>query len=345
MSYRQTDVARLAGVSTATVSRVLNYPDRVDRETRDRVFGVIETLGYTPNFGARALASKRTNTVGAVIPTMENAIFARGLQSFQETLSSSGTTLLVSSSGYDADREAEQIRALIGRGADGILLIGSARSLAAIDLLSKSRIPHVMAWSIGQSSDNYVGFDNVAAAADLARKVIGLGHTRIAMIAGITEMNDRAASRVAGVRAAIMEAGLNVAGLDIVEARYSFDAARVAFDRLMAAESPPTAVICGNDVLAVGAISQAKNRGLVVPDDVSITGFDDIDIASVVEPALTTVHVPHRRMGVAAAEILLAMIEGRAANFRQILKTHIVERKSLASPRGQASDVRFESPG
>ena len=327
------DVARAARVSTATVSRCLNDLQKVTAATRERVLKAVDELGYTPDFGGRALASKRTNTVGAVIPTMDNAIFARGLQAFQETLSAAGVTLLVSSSGYDAEREADQIRALVGRGADGILLIGTARLASAYDFLRRFDTPCVIAWSRAAPGDHSVGFDNLAAARAMAERVLGLGHRNIAMISGITAMNDRAASRVAGVREAVAVAGLDASALPVEEVRYAFDEAAEAFDRLIARPAPPTAIICGNDVLGVGAIVRAKARGLNVPGDISITGFDDIDIAAIVEPALTTVHVPHRRMGAAAAEKLLAMIDGKPVERHLVLQTEIVERGSLAAVR------------
>ena len=141
------DVAQLSGVSTATVSRVFNAPALVREETRKRVQAAVEQLGYTPHFGGRALASNRTWTVGAVIPTMENAIFARGLQAMEETLAEAGVTLLVSTSHYDSAREAAQISALIGRGVDGLILIGEARDAAVYDLLARRGIPFVLVWS------------------------------------------------------------------------------------------------------------------------------------------------------------------------------------------------------
>lgn len=326
------DVARAAGVSTATVSRCLNEPAMVVPATRERVMKAVEELGYTPNFGGRALASRRTNTVGAVIPTMENDIFARGLQSFQEALSNAGVTLLVASSGYDMEREAEQIRALVGRGADGLLLIGAARPASTYEFLKRRAIPYVLVWSLGSTDDHFIGFDNRQAAAKLAMRVIGLGHRRLAMIAGITHMNDRATDRVAGVRAAMEKAGLDPAALDVIEAPYTFEDGSNALEKLMAMSPRPTAVICGNDVIAVGAINKAKALGLRVPQDVSITGFDDIDIAMFVEPALTTIHVPHRRMGDAAAEQLLKLIAGKKADDKVEIETEIIERGSLGPP-------------
>ncbi|TCD13169.1 LacI family DNA-binding transcriptional regulator [Oricola cellulosilytica] len=328
------DVARAAGVSTATVSRCLNEPDRVVPATRERVMRAVKDLGYTPDFGGRALASRRTKTVGAVIPTMENAIFARGLQAFQETLSEAGVTLLVAGSGYDSEREAEQVRALVGRGADGLLLIGLARPQATYDYLRQRGTPYVLAWNLGDTSDHFIGFDNLRAAAEIASKVIELGHRDIAMIAGVTSMNDRAADRVEGVRSAMRRAISEVKSFDVIEAPYTFEDGATAFDRLVRRTPRPTAVICGNDVLAVGAISRAKALGLGVPGDISITGFDDIDIASFVEPALTTVHVPHRRMGSAAAQVLLRLIANEPVEPRVEIGVEIVMRGSLGPPPG-----------
>ncbi|WP_206454559.1 LacI family DNA-binding transcriptional regulator [Aurantimonas marina] len=324
------DVAQHAGVSTATVSRCLNSPERVLPETRQRVIQAVEQLGYTPNFGGWALASNRTNTVGAIIPTMENAIFARGLQAFQEALAAAGVTLLVASTGYDPDREAEQIKALVGRGADGLLLIGTARPQATYDFLRQRSVPYVIAWSHRANDGNcYAGFDNRNAARALAERVIGYGHRAIAMIAGETQGNDRAADRVAGVRDAVTAAGMDAGATSVVEAPYSLEEGGDAFAALMRRNNPPSAVICGNDVLAVGAMTKAREIGLSIPRDVSIVGFDDIDLALVVQPQLTTVHVPHRRMGEAAARLLLQLRDGHPNVESTILETHIVERGSL----------------
>ena len=204
------DVARHANVSTATVSRCLNSPDQVVGETRERVLKAVAKLGYAPNFGARALAAKQTNTVGAVIPTMENAVFARGIQAFQEELGRHGKTLLIASSAYQSKLEDEQVRALVARGADALLLIGYDRSPELYSFLSKRRVPTLVAWSYAEGFDQpAIGFDNRAAMARLARLVIGHGHRNIACISAPTASNDRARGRVEGVRQAMTEAELD----------------------------------------------------------------------------------------------------------------------------------------
>lgn len=327
------DVARRAGVSTATVSRCLNLPDRVREETRARVEAAVAELGYTPHFGGRALASNRTYTVGAVIPTMENAIFALGLQALEDELSTAGVTLLVATSHYDIERETKQIRALLGRGVDGLVLIGEAHPQETYDLLQERGIPFVLVWS-HRSDCPYpcVGFDNRAAARGMAGHVLDLGHRRIAMIAGMTEWNDRASERVEGVREALCGRGLTLLPSHLIETEYALDESAVAAEHLMALSPRPTAIICGNDVQAAGAILGIRKAGMAVPDDVSVVGFDDIDLALVIEPAITTVRVPHRRMGRAAAELLLRMISSVGLNDSVEFDTEIVVRSSLAPP-------------
>lgn len=334
-SHRATldDVARQAGVSTATVSRCLNLPDLVSPETRAKVDAAIEALGYTPHFGGRALASNRSNTVGAVIPTMENAIFARGLQALEEELSAAGVTLLVATSHYDVAREASQIRTLLGRGVDGLVLIGEARPATTYEVLQRSGVPFVLVWNPNGSSPYCsVGFDNRGAARSLAERVLDLGHRQVAMIAGITAWNDRASDRVEGVRDALAARGLRLEAPYLVEAAYTLDAGAEAALRLWGEARRPTAMLCGNDVLAVGAMIGLRSTGAVVPDDVSVVGFDNIDLAATVTPALTTVHVPHRRMGKAAAELLLSILRDGASRENIVIETTIVQGGSLAVP-------------
>ena len=324
------DVAHAAQVSTATVSRCLNSPERVNVKTREKVEQAIQALGYTPNFGARALAANRTNTVGAVIPTMDNAIFARGLQAFQETLHDQGVTLLVATSHYRPEIEEEQIRTLLARGADGLLLIGYERSARLQDYLARRGIATVIAWAYDPASAvPAIGFDNKRAMAGLVHQVLDHGHRRLGVISAETATNDRARDRVAAVREVMQARGLPQDALHVIETQYAIDAGGAALAELMAAKPRPTAVLCGNDVLAVGALREAKRLGYRVPEDLSITGFDDIELAAIAEPALTTVHVPHREMGRRSALALLSMVRGEAPPESVELTTDLRLRASL----------------
>lgn len=325
------DVADAAQVSTATISRALNDPAKVAKGTREKIERAIARLGYTPNFGGRILASNRTNTVGAIIPTLANAMFANGIQAFQEELGEAGVTLLIATNGYDPAREGEQIRALMARGADGLFLIGGERPAETRRFLALRNVPHVLGWCLSDDPTKLcAGFDNQAAAHAMARQVLEMGHRRIAMIAGITAGNDRALGRVNGVRAAI-DACPGARLTTVVEARYLLEPAARAFGDVMAGD-PPTAIICGNDVLAAGAMVAARRAGLRMPDDISITGFDDIGLAEVVDPGLTTVHVPQRQMGRAAARLLLARVAGQPDLASVVFDAPLVMRGSLAPP-------------
>ena len=325
------DVAGLAGVSTATVSRVLNEPERVSAETRRRVEAAVAHFDYTPHFGGRALASNRTNTVGAVIPTMENAIFARGLQALQEALDENGVTLVVATSNYDPEREAQQIRTLLGRGIDGLVLIGEARDPTLYAMLERRGVPFVLVWSWRPDCPwPCIGFDNRAAARAIAERVIQLGHRRIAMIAGVTRGNDRATARVEGVRLALAAHGLHLDESNLIESPYRLEAGAKAARQLLAGSPRPSAIVCGNDVLAAGALTAVRDLGLKSPSDVSVTGFDDIDLALVLDPSLTTVHVPHRRMGEAAARLLVRLRAEEDVTTNVVFETALVERGSLA---------------
>jgi len=327
------DVAARAGVSTATVSRCLNSPGSVAEPTRERVIQVVRDLGYTPNFGARAMAARRTRTIGAIIPTMENAAFARGLQSFQEELRGAGYTLLVASSGYDPLLEAEQAQALVARGAEGLLLIGHDRDPALYDYLGNQAVSTLAAWALDATAPcPSVGFDNRAAMHILAAEVIALGHRQIAAISGPTAQNDRTRGRIEGIRAAMFAAGLDPATLQVIETPYGMDTGAVAFEALMQGWPTPTAVLCGNDILAAGALSCARAMGIDVPGRVSITGFNDNDLAQVTLPALTTVHVPHREMGRTAAKVLMQMIEEGGPGETATLQTHLCWRASVGPP-------------
>lgn len=321
------DVAQMAGVSTATVSRCLNSPDRVVVATREKVMAAVRALNYTPNFGARALASKRTGIIGAVVPTLENAVFAHGVDAFERSLPQGKFSLLVASSGYDAAREKHQIEALVARGADGLLLVGFERDPAIYDWLAVRKVPYVLAWSCGDQHP-FAGFDNRAGIAAMMRMVLDLGHRNIAMISGMTEGNDRARDRLEGARAALEAEGLAFRG--VIEVAYGLEGGAAAFGDLMQ-DRGITAVICGNDVLAAGALRAAHRLGLRVPGDVTITGFDDIDIAEITFPELTTVRVPHTRMGEEAARLLQDLIAGKAGE-SVLLPTEVVTRGTHAPP-------------
>lgn len=292
----------------------------------------VDRLNYTPNFGARAIAANRTGIFGVIIPTMENAIFARGIEAFQKVLLEKNVTMLVASSNYDPEQEARQIKTLVARGADGLVLIGFRRDTSVYSFLEERGIPVVTAWAITPDpAHSFVGFDNRKAAEEIVSKAISLGHKSIAYVSAPNETNDRASERVAGARDAIQKAGLDPKAMQLIETEYAVSNGAAAFHQLLAngGGELPSLVVCGNDVLAVGVIKAALAEGYDVPTDLSVTGFDNIEISEVVSPALTTVHVPHEMMGRIAAETLYTLVHDTITPVQVTLDTRIVERESL----------------
>ena len=327
------DVAKLAGVSTASISRALNEPGKVAEATRKRIEEAIDQLGYTPNFGGRALASRRTNTIGAVIPSMANAMFANGLQAFQEVLADEGMTLLVATTGFDPMEEQRAIKSLVAQGADALLLIGNERPAETWDFIDKRNVLHLIAWCNHTRDGNlFVGFDNAGAAGNAARAAMEMGHRRLAMISGQTHLNDRAKERQQGVIDAVRAFGQGARLTHVIEAPYLIDEAGDALVEIMGQAEKPTVVLCANDAQAAGAMIKARAMGLNLPRDLSFVGFDDIGLARVVTPALTTVRVPQVEMGRGAARLLLDMMAGKSNLSSQTIATELIRRESLVPP-------------
>ena len=223
---------------------------------------------------------------------------------------------------------------MVARGADGLLLIGHQRDPSLYGFLEKQGVPVLVAWVHDPDIDRIsVGFDNHAAMVDMTRRVIAQGHRRLAMISAETEHNERARERVRGARDVLIEAGLDGRDLPVIETGNRIDGGGAAFEKLMQADPSPTAVMCGNDVLAIGALAKAREMGLSVPGDVSITGFDDLEIAKFTSPPLTTVRAPHQEMGREAAKMLVRMVAGETLNRRPPLETSIIQRGTLAPPK------------
>ena len=330
---RLADVAALAGVSTATVSRALNQPATVTPQLRERVQSAVETLGYVPYGPARALASRRSHTIGAVVPTIDNAIFARTIQALQARLFEANFTLLLASSEYDYPRELREVQSLVERGIDGLILVGENRDASIYELLEKKRVPYINTWIYREESPHpCVGFDNAQAAYQIGSYLLDIGHRRIAMVAGVREGNDRAAARVEGVTAALAERSLRFDRGHLVEHPYHIAEGRRAASRLLASPNRPTAIICGNDVLALGVLFECRARGVQVPQEVSITGFDDLDLSANIDPPLTTIRVPAAEMGRHAAEYLLARLEKSPAPEKTELPATLVLRETTAPP-------------
>lgn len=349
MPYRDTmptieDVARHAGVSTATVSRVLNQTEAVRVALRGKVQAAVAALGYVPHAGARTMKLRRSGAIGAVFPTVDNAIFARAIDALQRRLADAGHQLLIATSDYDPRAEERQAVALIARGVDGLLLCGCSQGPALIDRLRQRAVPvvHVMSWP-APPDRICVGFDNARAMRQVVKYLIDMGHRRIAMLAGVTQDNDRAAARVHGFREALAAARITLPAARLLERRYGLEQAREGLRQLLATDRPPTAIVCGNDVLAFGALLEAQRLGVAVPQELSIIGFDDLELAAHLRPALTTVHVPAAEMWRCAADRVLAALAGQELPRATQIQVSLVVRESSGPPPKAATARRQRS--
>lgn len=324
---RLSDVAKEAGVSPATVSRAMAQPELLTPETLDHVQRTARRLGYRPDGMARALASGRTMTMGAVFPTLDNAIFSRALQTIQAQLNVAGYHLLVASHDYSASAETEAVRNLLARGVDGIVLVGAERAAETEALLSGAAVPVVLTWC-GAPGYSAVTVDNARAGRLAAEHLMQLGHFRIGMITGRLDFNDRQRARLEGVRAAMSDAGAPLPDWRISEQPMLLAGGRSGASRLLELAEPPTALIAGIDVMAIGALIEAQARGLAVPDQLSIVGIDDIEMSAHVSPSLTTVHIPTAAIGAEAARILISIVQQREKEARCDLPVELVARHS-----------------
>ena len=330
------DVARLAGVSAASVSRALSQPRLVSTATLARVEAAARQLHYVPHGSARALRSRRTYAIGAVIPALGNSLYAKCMQALQKSLEAGGFTLLLACHEFDLKTELKVTRSLLERGIDGLMLVGIEHETELFALLAERGVPYVLTWALDASGRHpCVGFDNRVAAARVADYLADIGHREIAVISGVTSGNDRARERLAGVRDALATRGIALPPARVIEQPYTLAAGCEAMRALLKLAPRPTAVVCANDVLAMGAVMECRAQGVAVPAAMSVTGFDDIEAASILTPALTTVRVPVHELGHAAARQLLARLAGEPGSPLTELAVDLIVRGTTAPPRAR----------
>lgn len=329
------DVARVAGVSTATVSRALNQPDSVSDKLRERISAAIRELGYIPDASARALSSRRTRTIGAIVPTVDNAMFARGLQALQSYLASQNYLLLLATNEYDLDIELEQARNLVSRGIDGLILRGDTRHPELRQMLMAHTIPFVNV-GVYEPEKPYpsVGVNNEAAGVRITRHLAELGHRRVALVSAIHRNNDRAQARTRGALSVLRQVNAIPPKKWQLQVNYNLDEAKQAARILFSSDDHPSAVICGNDVIAYGVMLEAIRMGLNVPADVSFVGFDDLDWSRHLNPRLTTIHMPTDEIWVRAGQWLTSTLAGEPTMPHRELDFSLVVRDSTAPPPG-----------
>jgi LacI family transcriptional regulator len=327
------DVATAAGVAPATVSRYLNNPDLVAERSKKKIEAAIQQLNYIPHAAARTLASKRSRMIGAIVPSLDSSLFGCTIEEFQDHISTAGYNLILASNNYNTEKEQEQIHQMVAHGVDALLLIGMSRDDEIYNLLKTKKIPYVLAWTVDdQNKHPCVGFDNRLSAAAMANYLMDLGHTEFAMVSGTIKNNDRAQARLNGVKEALAARGLELTKESIIERPFSVESGRDAFRLLMSRIKSPTAIICGAEPFAYGAVFESSKMGISIPKEVSIMGFDDMWLASNINPRLTTLRTPQQKMGMLAAKYLIATLNGQSVPLPEPLDVEIIVRESCGPP-------------
>jgi len=332
------DVASLARTSTATVSRALNLPEAVSEDVRERVFAAVQKLGYIANNSARALRQNQTRLIGIVVPTLKYALYATFYEGIQASLAPMGFFALLTTSDYDLKIEAEQARKLVQRGAQGLVLVGKTHDRKLTEFLARARVPYVNTYVFDSTdNENIVGFDNVKAIATAVDYLVSLGHRDVVMLSGITSnRNDRAQARVKGFLDAAQTHKLPI-DKRVAEAPYSIEGGRAALREIFDRGVEPTGIICGSDMLALGAMQECRARGLKIPRDLSIIGFDDLDFAAHLDPPLSTVEVPSWDLGRTAGDYIVALCTGAKPPSVTNLPTKLLIRNTTGKPRNLVS--------
>jgi LacI family transcriptional regulator len=303
------DVARLAGVSVTTVSHVINGTRPTSERAARAVRAAIERTGYSQNVVARALARRRTQSLGLAISGLSNPYFTDVIAAVEAAATEAGHTLLLAETRDDAEQELRAVRALIERRVDGLLLAPSpGASTGALPYLAAQDAPVVLIDRLVGKELDQVSSENEEPTRQLVAHLIACGHTRIGMVVGIPGLSTTA-ERVRGYTVALREAGLPVAPALIADGGSNAARAAEAVDALLALDEPPTAIVSGNNHMTIGVLRALKARGLRVPGDIALVAFDDFEWADLFEPRLTVIAQPTARLGQRAVELLLSRLE------------------------------------
>ena len=327
-----TTVARAAKVSASTVSRTFNHPDLVNPATRKKIDRAVRRLGYIRNRAAQAMHGKRSGTVGLVVPTIDHAIFAELVQSFSEKLESVGFTILMTSHGYDLEREYAVVRKLLEHRVDGIALIGLEHSEETFLLLKQQKLPVVAVWNYNERSRiSCVGTQNLLAGRMGAQHLLDLGHRDIGAVFPDTQGNDRSFDRLRGAKEVLATAGISLPPSRQWMTPYSVSQAKAVCLEILSQKDRPSALLCGNDVIAQGCLYAAMQMVMRVPRDISVMGIGDFKGSKDMEPALSTVRLPARTIGGQAADLIVRLIAGDGLDItREELQPELMARVTTA---------------
>ncbi|MBA2780451.1 substrate-binding domain-containing protein [Billgrantia kenyensis] len=325
------NVAKLAGVSRATAARAFSSPESLRPETHRRVVEAARALGFRPNKVAQQLRAQATLMLGVMVPSLDNPVFAEQLQAMEEAARAAGYSLIVTTSSYEPSREEAIVEEMLRQRVDGLALtVADADHSAVLAKLRRENTPCLLVHNPPATSYfSSVGVDNHTAMADATRHLIALGHRRIGMIGGPLLQSDRARLRHEGYREAMVAAGLT--SLPLIEMPRHTQVALSQLEPVLGGADGLTAVLCTNDLLAISLIGELRRSGRSVPGDLSVMGFDGIELGRHLYPSLSTVVQPRAEFGRVAVETLLALIRGEDPQPRPL--PHVLrEGESAGSP-------------
>ena len=327
------DVARLAGVSVATVSRALSNPEKVSDDSLDKVHKAIAQVGYRPNMLARNFRSARAYAVVVLVPDIANPFYSLFIRALEDRAQQKGYAVLLGDTRGTPEREMEYIRRVETRLADGIVQLRPSSEKSQNNI--PPDIPCVNACGCEYTTGPAIRIDNRAAAKTMVNYLISLGHKRIGVISGLKD-NPHAIDRLEGYKEALAEAGIPFEKDLIAEGDFTMWSGLNAAFQFCNMKVRPTAIFSMNDEMAIGAMQTLKNQGIRIPEDMSVTGFDDIAYAKYSDPSLTTISQPAEEMGKMAMDMLLKVIEGEPLSQREcVLPTEFIIRKSTGPAPGK----------
>lgn len=309
---KMADVARLAGTSIQTVSRVLLRPELVAEKTRENVLNAIKELNYIPNVAARLLVSRVSKMIAVLIPSLSATVYAQKIHHIVKVLESNGFSVLIGNTDYSYEREERLVESFLQRRPDGFILTGNQHSEKTFALLRQSGVPVVETYDgDAEALDVSVGFSNFQAGRAVAELFLSRGLRRLAFAGGQREQDFRANARFEGFRARLAEDGIGVSARIEMDLPMAPGSGIIGLDRVLDQDPLVQGIFFSADSLAIPALLECNRRGIRVPEQLSICGFGDYDYGDLLMPALTTVAIPFAEVGRIAAETIMQRIEGR----------------------------------
>lgn len=324
------DVAKEVGCSTATVSRALSNPEKVSKPNLKRIHAAIDKLGYRPNMLSQQFRKKQANTIVILVPNIANLFFSTVICGIENIAQSKGFNVLLGDTRDSGEREQNFIKLVETKQADGIIQL---RPFSEDSLLPKKFVTAVNACGCENTPYPAVRIDNIDAAKQITQYLISLGHRKIGVISGL-ENNPHTIDRLIGYKKALAEADIEFDQNLIAQGDFTPWSGLNASEHFTRMSDRPTALMCMNDEMAIGAMKGLKAKGINIPEDISITGFDDMEFAKYSDPPLTTIAQPAEKLGEKSAELLFQLIEGTPPQQSEyILPVEFIIRQSTAAPK------------